>query len=785
MTSTVNLLGLSLGICVCLAIYLIVQFEFSFEDHVPGKERVYRLVVNKTGADSRQTTITNIPFPAKAMLAHEITGIAGLASFHLFDYNGERVHIPQNGHIAKTFFSRGEIATAGSNFFTFFPTTVLAGRIRLDEPYQAVLTLTKARKYFGGGEPKDFIGKSIRYGDSLLVSVSAVIKDWPENTDFGFTDFISAGTAPGRLQNDWNAETEMLFVKLQNNGQHQRVAEQLKIFSSKYLNTDIKTKRAFALQPLSAIHFSTDIDYEGEFPFKKTFRPTLLGLSAIAIFILLLAIINFINLSTAAASARFKEFSIRRIIGGNRRQLMAQVLVETFLLAIISLILSVALMVPVLSVFDSYIPKGVRLSLLSPSLYIFFVLLTLLTTFLAGWFPAVRLAAVMPSTALKGTYTVSGNGLRKSLTVFQFAISCSFLFCAYIMGSQLHYIHEKGPGFNTDAIVTLFTGESSDTTGRVSQLAGRITQVRGVESVALQAFDPVSQVHLGIQLTRKMENETRVQTALQYANKDFISLYEMPLQAGRNFSNSHRSDELLINESAASMLGFAKPEGALGEGLYYGDQLYTVVGIIKDFHENSFHEPIRPLVIQHDASKENTIAVKLDTKGKNAEALTTTLSGIEAIWREYYPEKDFHYRFLDEAITQMYRKEQDMFDLINAGMFVTIGISCMGLFGLSVFTIRRRTKEIGIRKVLGASLTNLVAVLSREFLFPVVAGLVIASAVGWDLMNDWLNNFAYHVSITAWMFLAVAACTLAIGFVTIAFQSIKAARTNPVETLRN
>ena len=795
LTTIVNIVGLSLGICVCLIIYLILSFELNFESFVPDRGNTYRLVNNRKLPDGSRIDITNLPFPVKNALRQELTATKLITGFHLYDYYGRQVNIPIAGNRLKKYFSRGEIAIAAGDYFSMFPAKVLAGNISLHEPYQVVLTRDKAEKYFGHQKPANFLGKQVIYGDSLRVTVGGIIDNWPKNTDFGFKDFISESTSNSKFlidkfnNDDWNSESETIFVQLNDKRAYKGMLNQLEAFSKKYLSNQPDFKNRIFLQPLSAVHFSTEFNYEYEYPLNKTYLPALYGLAGIALFILILAAINFINLSAARAITRSKEIGIRKVIGSSRFEIISQLLVETLIITVISVLISVTLIVPVLSYFKSYIPEGVIFSLVNPVLYLFLAGITIFTTFLAGFYPAFRLSGLAPVSSLKGNYFFQSgslsNYLRKGLIVFQFTISLCFVLCAVIMGSQLRYIFKKGPGFKTDAIISFYAGTPDDNTNKIKSFSDRVRQIPGVSNVALQSFDPISSVHIDIKLIYKNKDEKELTTAIQYGDRNFISLYQMPIIAGRNPIPSDSSKELIINRSVVSLLGFTNPKDAIDKTLYYGETAFTVAAVIEDFHENSFYEAIRPVVIKSDATQEQAIAVKLDVKGKQSGVIKAVLGKLEALWKEYYPDRDFYYRFMDDSISAMYEKDQRTSDLINISVLITLCISCMGLFGLSVFTAQRKTKEIGIRKVLGASTLHIFSILIRDLIYLILLAAVIASPIGWYFMNTWMENFTYRVPVSWWMFVLSGMGAIVLALVTVSFQGIRAANANPVESIRS
>jgi ABC-type antimicrobial peptide transport system permease subunit len=431
----------------------------------------------------------------------------------------------------------------------------------------------------------------------------------------------------------------------------------------------------------------------------------------------------------------------------------------------------------------------VTFHLLHPATLGFILLLTLGTTLLAGFYPAKVLSAYLPVLSLKGPGAQVGQGkwyLRKGLIVFQFAISLIFIISAVIISRQINYMRSQDLGFTTDAILSVYT-DPGDSAKKMQLFAERVQQLPGINKVSRQSFTPLSGFRTTVPLRYKGKKETEVFAAVQVADSNFISLYEIKLLAGRNLLPAADRDsikEFVINESFAGALGFKRPEEAVGQFIYPGDKPIPIVGVVADFHENSYHDPIRPIAIMDLAQPENSLAIKLAAKGKELSSVKTTLAQVARVWKEIYPKEPFAYQFLDETIAAMYKKEQKTATLMSVATGITIFISCMGLFGLSLFAAGQRTKEIGIRKVLGASVANIATLLSRDFILLIALSLVVASPVAWYIMHRWLEDFAYRAPVPVWVFVLAGGAALLLGLVTVSFQAIKAAMANPVKALR-
>jgi ABC-type lipoprotein release transport system permease subunit len=542
------------------------------------------------------------------------------------------------------------------------------------------------------------------------------------------------------------------------------------------------------LQPITDIHFTPEFHRgdDGDNQFRKAYRPVIYALMGAALFILFIAAINFINLTTAQSIRRAKETGIRKVMGSRRSHLIFQFLTETFILTTMALVIAVLLVRPVLSFFSEYIPNGVVFAMNGKNLS-FLLSVLILTTLLAGFYPAFVLSGFKPVQSLAGTgaKSVHGKGyLRKSLIVFQFSISLLFIIAALVIGSQIRFMRNADKGFSTDAVVNIprIWRDQSD---KIKGLAETIKHIPGVDKVILQAFAPMGFPHMSQTVVYKGKEDVKLEASLQPGNEDYIPFYKMKLLAGRNMFHSDSLQEFIVNQTFVERIGFRDPQQAIGKQITWFDgKTYPIVGVIADFHENSFHEPMKPVMIGHMPELEKGIGFRLSTRGKGAIAANAVLAQIEKEWKKVYPENDFNYHFLNESITWLFQQETKTAWLMNAVMFITIFISCMGLFGLALFTAEQRTKEIGIRKVLGATVTNIVTLLSRDFVLLVLISLVIASPVAWYFMNRWLEDFAFRIHIGWWAFVLAGSIAILTALFTVSFQALKAAMANPVKSLR-
>ncbi|MFD1143267.1 ABC transporter permease [Larkinella insperata] len=789
-SALINLLGLSLGVTACLVIYLITDYELSFDTFHPDRARIYRLVGEaKHGPTADWHPVGFIPNAVPAAVRQEVAGLGTVAAFHNIE---SEVLIPEGTGKPKRFEHRrhgvdnAEMIVADPQYFEIFQYQWLAGnpKTALNEPFQLVLSEQKARNYFGDLPLEQMLGRQVIYWDSVRVKVSGIVREWGKPTDLTFTDFISMATVRSSLmkksinldqwEDIWSAS--QAYVKLPEGARPEQFKAAFQQFSRKHFPKEFKFTPG--LQPLADLHF--DAGYVDNYS-RKAHLPTLYGMMGVAVFILLIAAINFINLSTAQSVQRAKEVGVRKVLGSSRKSLVIQFLSETFLLTLLAVILALVLVNPILTAFQSLTPKGLSFDLVSPETGVFLLGLTVCTALLAGFYPSLVLSSYLPALTLKGQSALVGGQkgyLRKTLIVFQFTVSLIFIIGTLIVERQLNYIRNKDLGFSTDAIIEVHSGRA----GKTDLLAERIKQLAGVERVTKQWFPPMGMSYMTTKMKYYGKKEVELDVSAKVGDENFIPLYNLRLLAGRNYQKSDSLRELVINSTFAKRLGFRKPADALNKVVEFDGKPYPIVGVVADFHEQSFHAKIDPAFIGHMPQARN-LGVKL--QGRSTGELKEALARIEEQWKAVHPDKKFEYEFLDEQIAKLYEKEQKTGRLVNTATAVAILISCMGLFGLATFTAEQRTKEISIRKVLGASVAGIVALLSKDFLKLVFIALLLAAPVAWWAMNEWLKDFAYKVDMEWWVFALAGLLAIAIALVTISFQSIRAALADPVKSLRS
>lgn len=797
-SALINLTGLTLGISACLVIGVITGFELSYDTFHPDSERIYRLVGTvKFNKAAEQQAIGFAPRAVPQALRNETSGFEVVATFHNMESG---VVVPKGQAEPLVFKARNmegdpaQIILADPQYFDIFQYQWLAGnpQTALNAPHQVVLSEKKARIYFGNLPLASILGKELIYRDSIRTTVTGIVADWKHNSDFTFTDFISSATIPASfLKREINLDewtdiwsASQTFVKLNKGSNEAKAQTELTAFGKKHFGPNRGTGEflfAPGLQPLSDLHFNPV--YMDNYT-RKAHLPTLYGLIGIAVFILLIAAINFINLSTAQSLRRSREVGVRKVLGSKRSNLIWQFMSETLILTFLAMLMALLLAKPILHTFRSFIPTGVQFSFFNPNILLFLLGIALITVFLAGFYPSWVLSAFRPAIALKGTGSSRGQQrgyLRKGLIIFQFTVSLVFIIATLIVGRQLSFIRNKDLGFSTDVVVTINTPRDN----KSAVLAQKLRQISGIEQVSMQWSAPLSDWYMLTKITFQDEKPIDIEASTKVGDEHYLPLYQLNLLAGRNIMPSDTLKEFVVNETFVKNLGFKKPAEILGKLANLNGRNYPIVGVVQDFHENSLHAMIKPTIIAYIPDMAKDLAVKLPTKGKNLTDLGPMLADLQKNWREVYPNEAFNYTFLDDSIEKLYAKEQKTAQLVNTASAIAILISCLGLLGLATFTAEQRTKEIGVRKVMGASIASIVALLSTDFICLIVIAIVISSPIAWWGMNQWLNGFAYHVAIEWWVFALAGVIAIGIAMLTVSFQSIKAALRNPTESLKS
>jgi putative ABC transport system permease protein len=796
--AAINIMGLAIGISASLVIYLLVNYHFSFDKFEKDGDRIYRVTSNFdfSGETYQNSGVCN---PMAKAVSKEVTGIDAVVSFRTFNGDG-KVSIPMAGKDAPVVFkNQKNIVFADSNYFNLIGYNWLAGSAKtsLNHPNQIVLTKSAADVYFPGMGLKDVVGKQVIIDDTVKTTVAGVVKDLEANTDFTFRTFISyaALESTSLKPDDWNNwnntnGAQQLFLKLAAGTSPSTIEKKIALLYKKnhVQEAGDKSKTWHLLQPLSDVHFNKDY---GTFDLPVAHKPTLYGLLAVATFLLILGCINFINLTTAHAAQRAKEIGIRKTMGSSRKQLIIQFLSETFLLTSCATILSSVLTPLILKAFSGFIPEGLQFNLITHTdIIIFLLLLIIVVTVLSGFYPAIILSAFKPVLVLKNqAYSNTGKtrnaSLRKSLTISQFVIAQVFIMAAILVSKQISYSTSKDLGYKKDAIVYVQTNYFDTVKSNKYVLMEKLKAIPGIAMVSLSSTAPASgSTWSGTMKYKDGKKEVEADVQQKYADTNYIHLYKLKLLAGSNYRMSDTVNSFLINETFAHILGFKNSGEAVGKNLEWSNKQIAIAGVISDFHQKSLRESIKPLVIGSWENTERTISMALQPQIPGSDTWKKAIAKIEKAWKEVYPQEDFEYHFFDKDIAKFYEAEQNIASLLMWATGLAVFISCLGLFGLVIYTTNQRTKEIGVRKILGASVSQIVQLITKDFILLVLLAFAIAMPLAWFGMSKWLDNFAYRTSISWWIFLLAGSSMIIVALVTLSLQTIKAAIANPVKSLR-
>jgi len=799
----INIIGLSIGISAALTIYLIVNYDFTFDKNVKDSDRIYRVVTDFTF--SGETGYNGgVCGPLAEAVKNDVTGLESSAPFFtMYQFN---TAIPNGTKNPAKFKSQDGVVLADQRYFNMFQYKWLAGSAKtsLNAPYQVVLTSDQAKKYFPSLSYDQVIGKQIVYEDTLKTTVTGIVQSLKENTDFRFQDFISfttiysAHSLKDQVQpTEWGSTTSasQLFVKLMPKTNPAGLEKQINTLYKKNnppRPEDRGNTTVFKLQPFNDLHFNAKY---GNFDINSVAnKTTLYGLLAIAAFLLILACINFINLTTAQASQRAKEIGIRKTMGSSRSQLISQFLSETFLITLLAVIISVGFSPVILKLFADFISKDIKFDVAGhPGLILFIVSLTLVVSLISGFYPALVLSNYKPVLVLKNqAYTGTGKTrkalLRKSLTVTQFIIAQFFIMATILVSKQIYYALHKDLGFKKDAIVFITTPFKGNTDVKKQYFADKMRTLSQVELVSVGEAPPSSGNTRSTEVTYKDgKKEIKSDLQLKMGDENYIKVYGIKLLAGRNLRVGDTTKQMIINNTYAKILGFKSPQLAVGKFIEWDKKQAEIIGVVGDFYQKSLHSPIKPLAIIYHSGRynNNVVHIALKPQTANGNEWKSSIASIEKIWKDVYPDNDFTYSFYDESIARFYTSEQHTSQLLTWATGLSILISCLGLLGLAMFTTNLRTKEIGVRKVLGATVTQIVTLLSTELVLLVILAFIIVTPLAWFAMNKWMQNFADKTTISWWIFALSGLGMLLTAFLTLSFQTIKAAIANPVKSLRS
>jgi len=789
----INIVGLCVGIAAALLIFRMVDYELSFNKEFDNYERIFRVVSEETTEEGAQNFTVCTPVPAMDVMENSVSQFAAMSRIKETWANLTVANPAGGAPIKKFALEPGQTALfVEPAFFSIFDLQWLAGdaTTALDAPNTIVLTRSWAEKLFVDWEKA--IDQDVLIDNIIPATVKGVIEDLPSNVDFSYPYLVSYPTLRNNADyfyfnpDSWgNCSSNNQVYALLNAPDQEDEANSLlaAVGKDEYSNRTGKQARFHVLQPLSDLHYNENYGHSGH---HRTAKSRLRVLGAIGILILIMACFNFINLATAQAALRAKEVGVRKTLGSSRRQLIGQFMSETSLIVAFAVVLG-----GVIAAFCSPLLKHIsdvpdELPFLSrPVIWIFLGGTTLLVTLLAGLYPSLALAGFKPVRALKNKAdhsVLGGVVLRKSLVVLQFVIAQGLIIGAIITILQLDYIRSRDLGFNDNLVYTFPFNSDSTTISRQSALKQGLLSIPDVEAVSFNSDQPLSgnTWSSNFRYSSRPEDEPYSIT-IKLTDADYQKTYGIELIAGKWFPPSDTMKEVVVNETLLKKLGVNDPEEAINQHLtIWGNKKLRIVGVAEDFHTHSLRQEHQPLMMTTDKSLYWEAGVKI-RPGNIAGAIGAIKSAFDAV----LPEQVFRGRFLDESIAQFYENDNRLAATCKAFGLLAILISCLGLFGLATHAATQRVKEIGIRKVLGASVSSILGLLSRDFLKLVVIALIVASPLTWWLMNRWLDNFVYRINIGWWVFVVAGIVAIFIAFLTVSFQSVRVAMANPVDSLRS
>lgn len=777
--SLLTIAGLSLSLVICILIFGFIKLHLSYDDFHTDKDKIYRVVT-----ELRSTTNSHsggVPTPLPVLIKER----ESFAQKVIRTYSAPNVRITVSDSNGAHHYKEAEgVVFAEPDFFDVFNFPLKAGSAKsaLSNPNTVLLTEELAQKYFGEENP---IGKSILLDGEYELAVDGVLQDIPANTQFKsgiYVSFSSFKTYMPWLSDDgfWGGISSGMqcYLVLQPHVSPREVEDILSDYTEKYPIGSSDTRAYYSLQPLSDIHFNSM--YGGTME-----RSSLWILTAIGLLLLVTACVNFVNLATARALHRSKEVGVRKVMGGRSSQLFWQFIFETAQISLLAILVALIGAYLVIPMANARFNLNIGLGVFSDRYFIYFLgTLFLLITILAGSYPAIVMGRFKPMAALRGKFSLQNLGgfnTRRALIVGQFVIAQVMIISAVVIMGQMDYVLDAPLGFDKDAIVMVSMGD--DSRQNKTALKNELVRIKGVEQVSLCNDAPASENGwmTNIQFGDQTE-ELDFLTNMKMVDEDYLSTFGLTLVSGRNLTHSDSVREMLVNEALLHRLGVPSPEEALGREITAngGNMKGRIVGVVRDFHGNSFHEQISPTLLTSDLGYYESYAIKL-----NMEDSKSTLAEIEEVWKRDYPNQPFEFEYLDDRITRFYQNEATTLSAVQLFTGIAILIGAMGLYGLVSFMVVQKTKEVGIRKVMGSSSLEIIWIFGREFTRLILLAFIVAAPVGWFLMKNWLENFEFKIQQGLGLYILTLGFTCVIAAVTIGYQTIRAASVNPANSLRS
>lgn len=778
----INVTGLAVGVAACLLIYLITSYHLSFDNYHTKRDRIVRLFTETGGVGGGRSA--GVPWPVPEGLRQDFPELEKVAG--VYGSGGDQITVlDEQNNPGKKFKEQRGFFYAEPAIFDIFDFTWLAGdqKTALSGPDMVVLTKEMAEKYFGNWQ--NAMGRSIKYDNATILKVTGVLADPPPTTDIPFRIVASMKTFRQPNFSDWISiwSGHHCYVLLPENYPASRLSNLMPGFVKKHKPVE-NQKEGFGVQALSDMHFNTTLGVYSRQVFSKDLITTL---SLIGLFLLIIACVNFINLATAQAVNRAKEVGVRKVLGSSRRSLITQFLGETLIITLTAVLLATGiawLVVPgVNNLLQIQVSRHFFSSLTVPS---FIVAITAIVTLFAGFYPALVLSGYNPITALRSKIAAKASGgltLRRGLVIFQFAIAQVLIIGMLVVVGQMNFFKKSSMGFTKDHILTVPIPGDSVGRSRTEYLRGELERQPGISDVSFAFTSPFDNGNWSSDFRfDNNPNNSGLEANLKFADVNYFKTYDLKFVAGRPFYASDTVREFVVTEEFVKRVGLSSPQEAIGKkiNLWDGTHVKTICGVVKDFHSQSLRESLEPVIIASQKDSYNMFGLKLEP-GKTKEALAF----IEKLWSTTYPNFVYEYQFLDDKVDRYYRRETQLSHLYTIFAGIAIFISCLGLYGLVSFMATQRVKEVGIRKVLGASVGHIVYLFSREFTILVLLSFVVAAPVAWYLMSRWLADFEYRIPLGASIFLLAIAGSIAIAWITVGYRAVRAALANPVKSLKS
>jgi len=781
--TTLNIIGLTIGIAGSLVLFLLIRYHNSFDLNHSKRDRIFRVVTMSDGNSGKDYT-SGIPSVLPEAFKNDFPE-AEEVTFTSYRSNS-LITIHQKTGEPKRFEEEAGVTFAQPNFFKIFDRKIISGNAikGLENPNEAVISKSLAVKYFG---KEDALGEVLEH-DKKQYKITAVMEDSPSNTDFPFNLMLSCATIKSELEkHGWGSiwSDEQCYLALKEGANASDIESRMPAFVKKYLGDKNRDNETFVLQPLSSLHFD---DRFGNYNYNTVSKSMLLALSVIAVFLVITACINFINLATADAIKRSKEVGIRKTLGSTRQQLVIQFLGETSMVTLFSILLAFVVSFFSLKFLNSLLNLKLSLSLADPTIIIFAVSILIVVSLLSGLYPSLVVSGYQPALALKNKISnknSSGYLLRRGLVITQFFISQVLIIGTIVLIAQMNYFRNKDLGFRKDAIITIPVpvreepvASDSSKSSRMRTLRTEMMRLKGVELASLNNTPPSSGNVSGTGFTVE-GNDTFYETQVKTIDSSYVQLFGLQLVAGKNIADYDTAQGLIVNEKLASTVGYKNPNEIIGKIIRMWGKKLPVVGVVKDFHTVALRSPIEATIMLNRIRNYGSLAIKISPVN-----MQETIKEVQKKWEALYPDFIFSYEFLDESIRKFYEDEQRTSTLLAIFTSLAIFIGCLGLFGLASFMANQKTKEIGVRKVMGASVQSIVILFSKEFVILIIIGFALAAPMSWYFSNQWLNQFAYKIDVGPIVFVMGLVTTFLIAIFTVGYRSFKAATANPVDSLK-